>query len=176
MSPGPVGVAVAVAVADTSARRRGGWVRGESSERRQNGQDSREEYLSFFTPTEAKRPGDPEAAGRMEGDVSSSRPPPPHPHPHPRPHPQHVDHFPIPPDQQHRRYYLLPSRPRRRQEGIDAAETGGVGTGPRGGKGLGQEGRRAREYGRRRWYKARLSGPELDERTWGVGRVSWSLG
>lgn len=172
MSPGPVGVAVAVAVADTSARRRGGWVRGESSERRQNGQDSREEYLSFFTPTEAKRPGDPEAAGRMEVDVVSSRP---HLPPHPHTHPQHVDSFPIPPEQQHRRYYLLPSR--RRQEGIDAAETGGVGSGRgEGGRGLPGQGRRGRDSGERWRYKARLSGPELDERTWGVGRVSWSLG
>lgn len=165
MSPRPMDVAVAVAVAETSARRGKRREKVESGQGRQDGQGSREGSLSFLMPMEAESPGGGEA-GRVQAEPSPSRshPPPPH---------RRVDHFPSS-LKQRSKYPLHPSRRERGEK--DAGETAGVGSGPGGGRGLPEYGRRGREYSARRRYKARLPAPELDERTCGVGRVSWSLG
>ena len=74
----------------------------------------------------------------------------------------------------HRVDHIPSSSKQRRQQGRDPGRRrDGAGGGHSGGSARGGQRRRGLDSSRR--YKARLSAPEVDEGTCGVGRVSWPL-
>lgn len=139
MSPlRPMGVAVAVAVAGSSARR--------------DGRADREDRSSSLpSPSEVER------AVAVETAASSTTM---HTHGYSRPYQELRS--------------LAKQQCRRGGRGAAAGGVEGVGGGARGG-GREAGGVAGRPGSRRRYCKSRLSSPEVDEGTCGVGRVSWSL-
>ena len=139
MSPRrPVGIAVAVAVAGSSA------LRGERADRE-------DRSSSLASPTEVER------VAAVETAAASTT------------HTYRVG----------RSCQELVSLGKQRCGRSGRGARGGEGGGG-GARGGGREGGGGREEaaerpGSHRRYKARLSSPEIDEGTWGVGRVSWSL-